>query len=173
MAKRKSIIPGFSLNRVLGITSAKQKIARATGIPTTKQGRKRKLQSTLWTAVAFGASASRTQDGDPVSRPTARDFPDASHSSCEYNSTVKPQASRPKSLVYSDQGNMFAAAAYSIFEAGTATVSVLQRNLKIGYCQAAKLMDELHARGIVGEFSAGDPREILVSQEQFEESFGL
>lgn len=58
MAKRKSIIPGFSLNRALGITSAKQKIARATGIPTTKQGRKRKLQSSLWTAVAFGVAAS-------------------------------------------------------------------------------------------------------------------
>lgn len=58
MSKRKSIIPGFSWNRALGITSAKQKIARATGIPTTKQGRKRKLQSSLWTAVAFGAVAS-------------------------------------------------------------------------------------------------------------------
>lgn len=57
MAKRKSIIPGFSWNRALGITSAKQKIARATGIPTTKQGRKRKLQSSLWTAIAFGAVA--------------------------------------------------------------------------------------------------------------------
>ena len=52
MAKRKSIIPGFSWNRALGITSAKQKIARATGIPTTKQGQKRKLQSSLWTAIA-------------------------------------------------------------------------------------------------------------------------
>ena len=173
MAKRKSIIPGFSLNRALGITSAKQKIARATGIPTTKQGRKRKLQSSLWTAVALGAAASHARDSDSVSRPADRCSPDVSHPSCEYNSAVDSQASKPKSLVYADRGNMFAAAAYSIFEAGTATVSVLQRNLKIGYCQAARLMDELHARGIVGEFSAGGPREILVSQEQFEESFSL
>ncbi|MCI1958994.1 MAG: hypothetical protein LKJ25_05145 [Clostridia bacterium] len=38
-------IPGlsFSLNRALGITSAKRKIAKATGIPTTKAGRQRKL----------------------------------------------------------------------------------------------------------------------------------
>jgi hypothetical protein len=38
-------IPGlsFSLNRALGITSTKRKIARATGIPTTKAGRQRKL----------------------------------------------------------------------------------------------------------------------------------
>lgn len=57
MGRKKSIIPGFSLNRALGITSAKQKIARATGIPTTKQGRKRKMQSQLWTAVAVGTAA--------------------------------------------------------------------------------------------------------------------
>lgn len=57
MARKKSIIPGFSLNRALGITSAKQKIARATGIPTTKQGRKRKMQSHLWTAAAAGVAA--------------------------------------------------------------------------------------------------------------------
>lgn len=57
MGRKKSIVPGFSLNRALGITSAKQKIARATGIPTTKQGRKRKMQSHLWTAAAVGVAA--------------------------------------------------------------------------------------------------------------------
>ena len=41
MAKKKGI-PGlsFSWKRALGITSAKRKIAKATGIPTTKQGRR-------------------------------------------------------------------------------------------------------------------------------------
>lgn len=47
MAKRrkKSIIPGlsFSWKRALGITSMKKKIAKATGIPTTKQGRRNKI----------------------------------------------------------------------------------------------------------------------------------
>jgi hypothetical protein len=44
MAK-KSLIPGlsFSWKRALGITSAKQKVAKATGIPTTKAGRRNKL----------------------------------------------------------------------------------------------------------------------------------
>lgn len=53
MAKKKSVIPGFSWNRALGITSAKQKIARATGIPTTKQGRQRKAKDILWNLI-FG-----------------------------------------------------------------------------------------------------------------------
>ena len=44
MAKKKGI-PGlsFSWKRALGITSAKRKIAKATGIPTTKQGRRVKV----------------------------------------------------------------------------------------------------------------------------------
>ena len=47
MAKRRSNtgIPGlsFSLNRALGITQAKQKFARETGIPTSKAGLERKI----------------------------------------------------------------------------------------------------------------------------------
>ena len=47
MAKRKSNtgVPGlsFSWKRALGITQAKQKIARQTGIPTTKAGVERKI----------------------------------------------------------------------------------------------------------------------------------
>ena len=44
MAKKKGI-PGlsFSWKRALGITSAKRTIAKATGIPTTKQGRRAKV----------------------------------------------------------------------------------------------------------------------------------
>lgn len=48
MAKKKGI-PGlsFSWNRALGISSAKRKIAKATGIPTTKSGRQKKLGKIL------------------------------------------------------------------------------------------------------------------------------
>ena len=50
MAKKSSVkIPGlsFSWKRALGITSAKRKIAKATGIPTTKAGRQRKVGKLL------------------------------------------------------------------------------------------------------------------------------
>lgn len=53
MAKKKSVIPGFSVKRAVGITSAKNKIANATGIPTTKAGRKRKAKNILWNSF-FG-----------------------------------------------------------------------------------------------------------------------
>ena len=42
---------GFSWKRATGVTKVKWKIAKATGIPTTKAGRKRKAQNTLWKAV--------------------------------------------------------------------------------------------------------------------------
>ena len=42
--RRKSVIPGFSWKRAVGITSAKRKIARYTGIPTTKSGRRNKMR---------------------------------------------------------------------------------------------------------------------------------
>jgi len=44
---------GFSAKRALGITKAKRKISKATGIPLSKSGRKRKLQRSLWRAL-FG-----------------------------------------------------------------------------------------------------------------------
>lgn len=49
---------GFSWKRTLGVTKAKRKIAKATGIPMTKAGRKRKAQTALWNAL-FGGPKKR------------------------------------------------------------------------------------------------------------------
>lgn len=56
MTKRRRGIPGlsFSWNRALGITAAKQRFARRTGIPTSRQGMQRKLGR----AVMGGSSRS-------------------------------------------------------------------------------------------------------------------
>lgn len=57
MARRRSStgIPGlsFSLNRALGVTKTKQRIARKTGIPTTKAGLERKIGKMILGAL-FG-----------------------------------------------------------------------------------------------------------------------
>lgn len=55
MAKRSTPIPGlsFSWKRALGITQAKQKFARETGIPTSKAGLERKIGKTILKAI-FG-----------------------------------------------------------------------------------------------------------------------
>lgn len=45
MAKKKSLVPGlsFSWKRALGVSSAKRKVAKATGLPTIKSGRQKKV----------------------------------------------------------------------------------------------------------------------------------
>jgi S-DNA-T family DNA segregation ATPase FtsK/SpoIIIE len=46
-----------------------------------------------------------------------------------------------------------------------ASVSLLQRRLKLGYGRAARLMDELEDRGIVGPSKGAEPRDILLDLE--------
>lgn len=55
MSKKSTPIPGlsFSWKRALGITQAKQKIARETGVPTSKAGLERKIGNTILKAL-FG-----------------------------------------------------------------------------------------------------------------------
>ena len=43
-----------------------------------------------------------------------------------------------------------------------ASVSKLQRRLRLGYTRAARIMDELEDRGIVGPAQGHEPREILI-----------
>ncbi len=54
-----------------------------------------------------------------------------------------------------------------ILETGQASVSMLQRRLKLGYARAARIVDEMEDRGIVGPFVGSKPREILITKEQW------
>ncbi len=62
---------------------------------------------------------------------------------------------------------MLPAAVEVILETGQASVSMLQRRLKLGYARAARIVDEMEERGIVGPFQGSKPRTILVTKEQW------
>ncbi|MFZ5651427.1 MAG: DNA translocase FtsK 4TM domain-containing protein [Bacillota bacterium] len=56
-------------------------------------------------------------------------------------------------------------------ETGHASISLLQRRLHIGYARAARLIDIMERRGIVGGFEGSKPRSVLMTLEQYESAF--
>ena len=70
-----------------------------------------------------------------------------------------------------DEGcdELLGAAVEVILETGQASVSMLQRRLKLGYSRAARLVDQMEERGIVGPFEGSKPRQLLITKEQWQE----
>ncbi|HLW46220.1 MAG TPA: DNA translocase FtsK [bacterium] len=59
-------------------------------------------------------------------------------------------------------------AARLVVRAGYASVSLLQRKMRIGYVRAARLVDQLEERGIVGPSQGSSPRDLLVGLDELE-----
>jgi S-DNA-T family DNA segregation ATPase FtsK/SpoIIIE len=77
--------------------------------------------------------------------------------------TPEPEANADET----DGDEMLPAAIDVILETGQASVSMLQRRLKLGYARAARIVDEMEERGIVGPFVGSKPRQILITKEQW------
>jgi len=58
-----------------------------------------------------------------------------------------------------------------VVEMGQASVSMLQRRMRVGYARAGRLIDEMERRGIVSEADGAKPRAVLISREQFKQMF--
>lgn len=69
----------------------------------------------------------------------------------------------------SDGDELLPAAVEVILETGQASVSMLQRRLKLGYARAARIVDEMEERGIVGPFEGAKPRQLLITREQWQQ----
>jgi len=70
--------------------------------------------------------------------------------------------------VHGDEDELFEEAKEIIIRAGKASTSMLQRRLSIGYGRAAKILDMLEDSGIIGPANGSKPREVLLSQEEYE-----
>ncbi len=71
---------------------------------------------------------------------------------------------------FDDDDDLYEEARTAVEEAGRASTSYLQRKLKIGYSRAARLMDILEARGVIGAADGSKPREVLTRNAHVESS---
>lgn len=74
-----------------------------------------------------------------------------------------------KSTAYSDsqEDEMLPKAIECAIESGEISTSFLQRKLKLGYSRAARLIDEMEAKGIIGPKEGGKARQTLISRQQW------
>ncbi len=66
-----------------------------------------------------------------------------------------------------DEDELLPQAITIVVESGQASVSMLQRRLKLGYARAARLVDQMEQRGIVGPFEGSKPRRVLISRDDW------
>ncbi len=88
-----------------------------------------------------------------------------------YDETVTRDVSKERATVDEEEDEMFQDAVRCVLETGVASTSHLQRRLRLGYARAARLVDMMEARGIVGPPDGSKQREILVKRD-FLASFG-
>ncbi|MDO4749445.1 MAG: DNA translocase FtsK [Eubacteriales bacterium] len=70
---------------------------------------------------------------------------------------------------FSEYDELLPQAVDVIFDTKQASVSMLQRRLKLGYARAARLVDQMEEIGVVGPFEGSKPRQILITKEQWQE----
>ncbi len=68
-----------------------------------------------------------------------------------------------------DEDPMLGEAIKVVVENGMASTSLLQRKLKLGYARAARIVDEMEQRGVVGPYDGPRPRKVLITKDQLME----
>ena len=98
---------------------------------------------------------------------------------CEYDEDVVEEIERQAAATGGKKGSALASddgddsdellpkAIEVVVEAGQASTTLLQRKLKVGYARAARMVDELEGRGIIGEFEGSKPRKVLITKQQW------
>ncbi|WP_417286506.1 DNA translocase FtsK [Cohnella hongkongensis] len=88
----------------------------------------------------------------------------------EYNEELVPEVDESAGED-SDEivDELFDQAVQIVLEAKQASVSLLQRRMRIGYTRAARLIDTMEAKGVVGPYEGSKPREVLMTMEQYQQ----
>lgn len=91
----------------------------------------------------------------------------SSQGKAEYREEMVPEVEDSQGKDEQSLDDLYQQAVLIVVEAKQASVSLLQRRLRVGYTRAARLIDSMEANGIVGPYEGSKPREVLLSLEQF------
>ncbi|MDQ8733297.1 DNA translocase FtsK 4TM domain-containing protein [Paenibacillus sp. LHD-38] len=86
----------------------------------------------------------------------------------EYKEDLVPEVEEESAEGNEILDELYDQAVQIILEAKQASVSLLQRRMRIGYTRAARLIDQMEARSIVGPYEGSKPREVLITMDQFQ-----
>lgn len=86
----------------------------------------------------------------------------------EYNEDIIEIVESPREVHFDDSDDLLPTAINLVVEEGQASISLLQRRLKIGYARAARIVDEMEERGVVGGYEGSKPRKVLLSPEDLD-----
>lgn len=88
----------------------------------------------------------------------------------EYDESIVPEVDDNASADDEELDELYDQAVTIVLEAKQASVSLLQRRMRVGYTRAARLIDSMEARGIIGPYEGSKPREVLMSLEQYQQN---
>jgi len=86
----------------------------------------------------------------------------------EYDEGIIEVVENPKEIYFDDSDELLPKAIELVVEEGQASISLLQRRLKIGYARAARIIDEMEERSVIGGYEGSKPRKVLLSQEDLD-----
>jgi S-DNA-T family DNA segregation ATPase FtsK/SpoIIIE len=105
-----------------------------------------------------------------ITKSSESQYSDEVMNEIEKASVEKISGEKPKNdQSENDYDELLPQAVEVIFETGQASVSMLQRRLKLGYSRAARIVDQLEQMGIVGPFEGSKPRSLLITKEQWKQ----
>jgi S-DNA-T family DNA segregation ATPase FtsK/SpoIIIE len=86
-----------------------------------------------------------------------------------YDESITAEEKGPADAIDMEKDDLYDEAARIVVQTGQASISYLQRRLRIGFSRAARLIDMMEMEGLVSAAAGGKPREVLVDKGYFEE----
>jgi S-DNA-T family DNA segregation ATPase FtsK/SpoIIIE len=86
----------------------------------------------------------------------------------QYDTTITADEKTSEAVEF-EKDDLYDEAARIVVQSGQASISYLQRRLRIGFSRAARLVDMMEAEGLVSAATGGKPREVLVAKDYYDE----